>query len=264
MRVIVFAALLASLLSLHAMTAGAGNESVEADASSRSVAITSSFTGTEIVVFGTVENSEQPSPEAGTYDVVIVAEGVPTPVVVHRKSSIGGLWINTKSIRFASLPSFYAIASTRPIEEIAEKQVLDDNQIGFDHIRIVPAGTGTVAAGKPEDAEAFRQALIKLKENDRLYIQSSFGVTFIGRSLFRATLSLPPNVPIGPLVARVYLFRDGKLLSHYTSHVALTREGIERYIHEAALRKPLRYGLVTVLIAASAGLAAAFGFRRFA
>ena len=66
-----------------AATAGPAKESVEADASTRQVAITSSYTGTEILVFGTVENSVQPSAEAGTYDVVVVVEGAAAPVVVR-------------------------------------------------------------------------------------------------------------------------------------------------------------------------------------
>lgn len=242
---------------------GEDKERVEADVSARSVAITSSFTGTQILVFGTVENSIQPTAEAGTYDVVVTAEGMLAPAVVHKKSNVGGLWINTRSQRFASLPSYYAIASTRPIEEIADKAILDANEIGFDHIRIIPAGTGTVGARDTKDAEAFKAALIALKQRERLYVQTNFGVSFIGRSLFRANISLPPNVPIGPLKARVYLFKEGLLLSTYTSDVMLEREGLERYIHEAALRKPLRYGLVTVLIATLAGLGAAFGFHRF-
>ena len=103
-----------------AATAGPAKESVEADASTRQVAITSSYTGTEILVFGTVENSVQPSAEAGTYDVVVVVEGAAAPVVVRRKSEVGGLWFNTNFVRFASLPSYYAIASTRPIDELAD------------------------------------------------------------------------------------------------------------------------------------------------
>jgi hypothetical protein len=54
--------------------AEAPKEGVEADASTRQVSITSSFTGTEILVFGAVENSVQPSPEAGTYDIIVVVE----------------------------------------------------------------------------------------------------------------------------------------------------------------------------------------------
>jgi uncharacterized protein (TIGR02186 family) len=237
-------------------------EGIEADASTRQVAITSSFTGTEILVFGAVENSIQPNPEAGTYDVVVVVEGTAAPLVVRKKARVGGIWVNAKAMRFASLPSYYAIATTRPIDEIADRATLDANEVGFDHVRMVPAASGGIVATDDAELAEFKSALIRLKQDEHLYVQSDFGVTFIGRSLFRATIRLPPNVPVGPLVARVYLFKEGKLLGQYKSRVMLEREGIERYIHDAALQRSLTYGLVTVLMAASAGWAAAFAFRR--
>jgi uncharacterized protein (TIGR02186 family) len=167
-------------------------------------------------------------------------------------------------MRFTSLPSYYAVASTRPVDEFADAAMLDANGIGFQHIRMVPVASGRIEATDPAVLAGFKDALIRLKERERLYVKSDFGVTFIGRSLFRATIALPPNVPIGPLVARVYLFKESKLLGQYKSRVMLEREGLERYIHDAAHSKPLLYGLVTVFMAASAGLAAAFAFRRAA
>jgi uncharacterized protein (TIGR02186 family) len=256
---VLFMMLVLSLMS--AASAEPAKESVEADASTRQVAITSSFTGTEILVFGTVENSVQPSAEAGTYDVVVVVEGAPAPVVVRRKSEVGGLWINTSSMHFASLPSYYAVASTRPVDEFADQAVLDANEIGFEHLRMLPARLGRSGASPAELAD-FEKALIRLKERERLYVRSNFGVTFIGRSLFRATIALPPNVPVGPLVARVYLFKEGRLLGQYKSRVMLEREGMERYIHDSAITRPLLYGIVTVIMAAAAGLAAAVALRR--
>jgi uncharacterized protein (TIGR02186 family) len=234
-------------------------EAVEADASTRQVAITSSFTGTEVLVFGTVENSVQPSPEAGTYDIIVVVEGMRSPVVVRKKSRVAGIWINTSSLQFASVPSYYAIASTRPIDEITDKALLDANQIGFDHVHMAHARNGDVDAAT---VQSFKDALIRLKEQQGVYVRRDFGVTFIGRSLFRATISLPPNVPVGPLTARVYLFKEGKLLGQYESRVMLQREGIERFIHNFAISQPLVYGVATVLLAAAAGLAAAFAFRK--
>jgi uncharacterized protein (TIGR02186 family) len=245
-----------------AAIAGDAKESVEADASTRQVAITSSFTGTEILVFGTVENSVQPSAGAGTYDVVVIVEGKPAPVIVRKKSRVGGLWINTSSMRFTSLPSYYAIASTRPIDEIADAETLDTNGIGFQHVRMVPAASGRMEALDPTDIAGFKDALIRLKEHERLFVKSDFGVAFIGRSLFRATIALPPNVPVGPLAARVYLFKEGRLLGQYISNVTLEREGVERYIHDTAFTRPLLYGFVTVLMATMAGLVAAFAFPR--
>jgi uncharacterized protein (TIGR02186 family) len=257
-------ALLALLASAAEAAPDRAKETVEAGASTRQVAITSSFTGTEILVFGAVEQSVQPSPEAGTYDIVVVVEGTSAPVIVRKKSEVGGLWVNTSSLRFASLPSYYAIASTRPIDKFASREVLDENGIGFEHVRIIPAGSVHAQTKEPVDLSDFKKALIRLKQEQRLYVRSDYGVTFIGRSLFRATIELPPNVPIGPLVARVYLFKDGLLLSHYESHVMLERQGIERYIHDSAMERPLLYGIATVLIAAAAGLIAAFAFRRLA
>ena len=238
------------------------SETVEADVSTRSVAITSSFSGTEIIVFGTVENSRQPSAEAGTYDVVVTVEGTPAPAVVRRKARVGGLWINTQSIRFSSFPSYYAIASTRPIDEITDRTVLDKNEIGFGHIHMVPSGGSRVSESNPDDIAAFRDAVVRLKQHDRLYVTADYGVTFIGRSLFRSTITLPPNVPVGPLTARVYLLKDGQMLSTYTSKVTLERAGLERFLHDTAFTRPLLYGPVVILFAVLAGLAASFAFRR--
>ena len=53
-----------------ASSSRAPRESVQADVSARNVAVTSSFNGTEIVIFGAVDNSQQPSAESGYYDVV--------------------------------------------------------------------------------------------------------------------------------------------------------------------------------------------------
>lgn len=246
--------------------AGSGSqppvESIEADVSARSVSVQTDFTGTEIVVFGTVENSKQPSAEAGTYDIVIVVEGTSVPHIVRRKSNLGGLWINSEQVRFASLPSYYAIASTRPIADIAEGPILTQHEIGFDYVRMVKSGGGRTQPSDVDELEEFRKAVIRLKKRDGLYIQSDHAVAFVGRSLFRTTIKVPPNVPIGLLKAKVYLFREGVLLGDYQSEVALARVGIERFLHDVAYRHGILYGLGVVIFAVGAGLASAFAFRR--
>lgn len=230
-------------------------ETVQADVSSRSVAVTSSFTGTEIVIFGSVDNSQQAGPESGLYDVVIVVEGTPTRLVARKKSNVG-IWINTASITFQSVPSYYAILSTRPLDEIADPIILRDNDIGFEHVRMTPISgwESGVSTGELED---FKSSIVRIKQRERLYIERPIGgVTFIGRSLFRASLDLPANVPVGPLVARVHLFRQGRLLHTFTSRVTLQREGLEHFLHSAAFGQPLVYGIATVLLSIAMGLAA--------
>ena len=236
-------------------------ETVQADVSTRSVAITSSFTGTEIVVFGAVDNSRQASAELGLYDVVIVLEGTPTRLVARRKSNVGGIWINTQSITFESIPSYYAIASTRPLDELADPILLRESDIGFEQVRMTPI-RGWETGLSTADLAEFKSAVIRLKQKEGLYVQEQYGVVFIGRSLFRASIELPANVPVGPLVARVYLLREGRLLSTYTARVNLERQGLERVLHSFAFDQPLLYGLFTVAVAVGAGLLASTMFRR--
>lgn len=236
-------------------------EAVQADVSTRNVAVTSSFTGTEIVVFGAVENSKQPSAESGLYDVVIVIEGVPNRLTLRRKSRVGGIWLNTTSATFEGVPSYYAIGSTRPLDEIASEATMIGYEIGFDHIRMNPVGSPRERLS-PSDQREFREALVRLKRKEGLYVQEPYGVAFTGRSLFRATIALPANVSVGPFDTRVYLFRQEKLLSQYTVRLNLERAGVERFIHEFALSHPFWYGIATVMLAVASGLLASTLFAR--
>jgi uncharacterized protein (TIGR02186 family) len=236
-------------------------ESVQADVSARNVAVTSSFNGTEIVIFGAVDNSQQPSAESGIYDVLIVVEGVPGRLVARHKNNVAGLWLNTSSATFDLVPSYYAMASTRPLDEITTEEFRALHGVGFQHLRFTPA-VGQDQALSTEDLKAFREAIIRLKEKQGLYVKDEYGVAFIGRSLFRASIELPANVTVGPFETRVYLFREEKLLSKYSVRLNLEREGLERHLHAFAFGFPTLYGLATVVIAVAAGLVASAAFRR--
>ena len=238
-------------------------ERIEADVSTRSVEVTADFTGHEILVFGSIDNSQQPAGESGYYDVVVVVEGAPEPTVVRRKSDVAGLWINTSSVIFASVPSYYAIASTRPIDEIAGPNELDKLAIGFAHIKLTP-DPGYQWSYREEQLSAFKAAVIRIKRQEGLYVmEAKDGVTFIGRSLFRSTIALPANVPVGPLVARVFLFREGKVISAHIARVTLERAGLERLLHSFAFRYPFSYGVFAIILAVLLGLLATAFLLRF-
>lgn len=236
-------------------------ESVEADVSARNIAVTSSFNGTEIVIFGAIDGSQQTSPESGIYSVIVVVEGVPGRLVVRRKSNVAGLWLNTASATFDNVPSYYAVASTSPIEEIAPKDFLTLHGIGLSHLKYTPA-FGQRYPLSSEDIAEYRKAILRLKKKDGLYLDRPYGVTFTGKSIFRASIVLPANVTVGPFDTRVYLFREEKLLSRFSVRLTLEREGLERHLHAFAYGLPTLYGFVTVIIAVGAGLLASTVFRR--
>ena len=76
-----------------------------ADLSKHLVAITAGFSGAEVLLFGAVD-------EPG--DVVVIVRGPLRSVTMHRKSRVLGVWANTAKMTFEEVPSFYAIASSRP------------------------------------------------------------------------------------------------------------------------------------------------------
>jgi uncharacterized protein (TIGR02186 family) len=236
-------------------------ESLEADVSARNIAVTSNFNGTEIVVFGAVDGSQQPSAESGYYDIVIVVEGVPSRVVVRHKSNVAGLWLNTSSVIFDNVPSYYAVASNRPIDEIATEEFRQLHGMGLKHLKFTPA----IGQSRPlsnEDLTQYRDAVVRLKRAARLYLESPFGAAFTGKSLFRASIVLPANVTVGPFVTHVYLFREEKNLYKVSVRHTLGREGLEYYVHAFAYRLPTLYGLTTVGIAVAAGLLASAAFHK--
>jgi uncharacterized protein (TIGR02186 family) len=237
-------------------------EYVEATVSKRTIAVTSSFNDTEIFIFGAIGGSQQPSPESGYYDVVVVVEGAPSRAVVRRKSNVGGLWLNTASVVFDNVPNFYAVTSTRPVDEVATESDRALFGIGLEHLKFTPA-VGQSLPLSNEDIKSYREAIIRLKRNAGLYVDKTpFGVTFTGKSIFLASVVLPANVSVGPFWTRVYLFREEKLLSRFEVNHTLEREGLERYLHSFAHRLPTLYGFTTVLIAVGAGLAASTAFRK--
>ena len=259
----------AVLCSAHATVAYAQSttstilprEEVQADVSTRTVGITSNFTGTEIIVFGAVSNTRPVNNADEQYDVVVIVEGVGEELITRRKSNVAGIWINTSAVIFRSVPSYYAIASSKPLDEITEPLLLDQHDIGFQHITLTPKSRAKLKISDSE-LNKFRSGILRNKQKQRLYVENEFGVVFVGDNLFRATIDLAANVPVGPLKTRVHLFREGILLDTFESQVQLAREGVGRYLYNFAIGYPLLYGIVAVIVAAGSGWAASTYFSR--
>ena len=124
-----------------------------------------------------------------------------------------------------------------------------------------PSRFGRPATGSPGE-ETFRSSLIRLKEKEQLFQEHDGAVSFIGRSLFRATVALPVNVPIGRYTSDIYLFRDGEVVSENQSTLEVTKVGFEGLVYRLAFAHPLLYGVLAVVIAVLAGLAGWYVFRR--
>jgi len=252
-----FLAPLLLLASVQAVAAEAPKpEQVQSDISTREISIQSNFTGIDIVLFGSIDFSGTLSPEEGPYDAIMTVRGPNRPIVVRKKVRIAGVWTNGPSKTFSSVPGFYAVLASRPFRAIAPKDTLRKLGIGFSNLDF-----GKSAGGDAAD-DGFRASLIRLQQERRLFQESDDAVSFIGRSLFKGSIDLPVNVPIGRYTTQVFLFRDAKLLNQSQSSLQVDKVGLERAVYTLAFRHSLAYGLLAVLMAVTAGLLAYAFFHR--
>ena len=231
-------------------------EQVQSDISTREIAIQSNFTGIEILIFGSVDFSDLRTPGEGTYDVITVVRGPDEPIVVRKKQHVAGIWVNGPGKTYGNVPGFYAVLSSRPVRAIASDETLKELGIGLSDLDF-----GRSTAGDTQE-QAYRSAMIRLKEKKKLFQEHDDAVTFIGRSLFRATVALPVNVPTGRYSVDVYLFRDGAMASKSQGSLEVTKAGIEALIYALALKRPFLYGLLGVVLAVMMGLLGWYAFRR--
>lgn len=217
------------------------------DLSAHLIAITSSFTGTELLLFGSID-------EPG--DIVVVVRGPSGPAVVRQKKREAGIWLNRSPIRFEGVPAYYAVASTRPLGEIGAPNLLARLQIGAGNLRFRFAN-----AGPEPDTKPHRDAILRHKKQDGLYREEP-SVVFLGPKLFRTEISFPSTVPVGTYTTEVYLIRDDRVIAAQSTPLFVDKQGIEQEIYDFSRREPAVYGFMAVLLAVAAGWIAALLFRR--
>jgi uncharacterized protein (TIGR02186 family) len=230
------------------MASGLRAQPLVVDLTSHLVAITTGFTGTDVVRFGAVD---QPG------DVVVAVRGPEGPVTVRRKERLLGLWANGSSVTFTGVPAFYALATSRPLDGIATRDQLARQRIGVDQLSFAPVGTVSDTA-----RAIFHAALVREKQEAGLFPVVAGRVVFLGRTLFRTNVTFPPDVPTGAYQVSVYLFRNGQVVGAQTTPLLVSQSGVSADIQDFAYRRSLLYGLVAVALAVMAGWLGSIILRR--
>jgi uncharacterized protein (TIGR02186 family) len=230
-------------------------EEVVAGLSQNRVAITASFEGSEILIFGAVKRAAPP-PVAPPLEVVITVAGPSLPVTVRRKERRYGIWMNADAVEVDAAPSFYAVATSGPIGDVLS--AVEDLR----HKVSIPRAIRSVGAPMTvTDAEAFTEALIRIREREDLYQVKENTVTVSEETLFRTSVALPANLTEGDYTTRIFLTRGGAVVDAYETRINVRKVGIERWIYTLAHERPLIYGLLSLAIAIAAGWMASAFFR---
>jgi uncharacterized protein (TIGR02186 family) len=181
-------------------------------------------------------------------------------MVVFRKEQVLGIWVNYDSREFENAPGYFAVLSNRPLEAITNNETLRRLQLGLNNVVLLQRASVKIADSASDDP--FRQAFLRLKTDGKLYRQQSNGVTLLTQALFRASIPLPAEVPIGNYQVDVKLFSGGSLITRELSAFEVYKAGFEQVITHAAREQGLLYGLATAMMALATGWLASVVFRR--
>ena len=225
------------------------------EVSQHDIKVRQGFTGTELLLFGAVLD---PGGRAGQgYDIVVVLKGPSEPIRLREKERFAGVWVNAQSNDFRSVPSFFAVASSRPVNEIVDQKTAAIYEFGTRYIQLSPSGSID-----PEEQLRFALGLVDLKRRQGLYKEDMDGVQITQNVLYQARISLPSNVTTGTYTAETFAVTGGRVIASAVAEVQVRKVGLEREVEYFSQNFGLFYGLIAVALSVVMGWGAGRLFAR--
>ena len=224
---------------------------LSAEVSTDLVQINTGFDGMDLLLFGTTN---------GANDVIIVIKGPLETNIIRKKTRVAGIWVNTEKVVMEYVPTFYAIASTRPLNKITTHNILKKYEIGANNL---PTNILKKTNAKTMDiTDDYKNALVRLKNGLGLYIDHPIKIKLIENQLFKANIKFPANVSTGKYTARIYSFKNDLLFDVINKPILVEKVGIGADVFKLAHSHSALYGIFAILIAVASGWIAAAIFRK--
>lgn len=237
------------LLALAAFFALSGQRDpiLVPEVSQHEIQVRQGFTGTELLLYGAILDPS--GIRAGRdYDIVVVLKGPTQSIRLREKQKIAGVWVNADSSDFRSAPSFFAVASSRPIKDIVDDRTAAIYELGLDWLQLSPIG-----AIDPEEQARFAAGLVDLRTREGLYKQNDKGVSVSEQVLYQARIALPSSVQTGTYTAETFAITRGRVVASAVSRVEVRKLGFERFIALFAEDQPFFYGMIACALSVLMG-----------
>ena len=240
-----------ALIMLFLLAPHAYGTALIIDSSTSEVKVSSSFIGTDVMVFGTANDKD---------DIIVVITGPTETAIVRKKGRVSGIWINKEKLEFREIPGFYAIASTRPLSEITETDELKKQKIGIHNVI-------TTASLNSKDKniktfKSFKDALVRGQKTKGLYLDMPLTIDVVSKRLFKTTFHFPNNMTTGIYTVKVFSFQKKRLVSMVSKTISVEKIGIGADVFKFAKEQSALYGLLAILIAVLSGWIASVIFRK--
>jgi uncharacterized protein (TIGR02186 family) len=182
---------------------------------------------------------------------------------LKQKGKVGGLlWMNVGSLKFEQVPNFYAVYSTRKLEEMLSPDEMEKHTIGYaalqKHVTVTPV------AGEEEKARWFNE-FVKFKEDSRVYNVSSGKIETTnkdGKQGYSILTDWPYQAQPGEYLITVYAVKNNKVLEQAEAKVKVEQVGMVKTLATMAKDSAAFYGFLSVGIALGAGFGVGLVFRK--
>lgn len=235
------------LLLLSPMVMGQREPILVPEVSQSRIEVRQGFTGANLLLYGAVIAPEGAA-STTEYDIVVVLKGPAEPIRLREKERIAGIWMNAGSSDFRSAPSFFAVASSRPVEDVVDPRTAAIYELGTDFIQLSPSGQI-----EPEEQARYARGLVEMRERLGLYKEDPEGVRISEGVLYQARIALPSNVTTGEYTAETFALADGRVLASATADIDVVKVGFEGSVVYASQRLSLLYGLGAIFLSVSMG-----------
>lgn len=212
------------------------------------------FTGANLLLYGAIV---APNQEASEYDIVVVLKGPAESVRMREKERFAGIWMNAGSSDFRSAPSFFAVASSRPVSELVDERTAAIFELGTEFIQLSPVGEI-----EPVEQARFARGLVDMRRRAGLFSENPRGVRISEGVLYQARIALPSNVTTGPYTAETFAIADGRVIASATAKIEVVKVGLEGRVVLEANRNSLLYGAFAIVLSLTMGVAAGRVFSR--
>ena len=206
------------------------------------ISIDVGFTGAKLSFFGAIE---------GSGDVVVTVTGPRKKIKVTNKQELMGIWVNSDTEIFYDVPSFYYVASNKPLKDIDASKSFYINQIGLANLRFEGA----------EDLESrerdnWKKGIIDTMVKLGRYNSENGSINISKSKLFKTEFNFSSDILEGEYIVDTLLYKSGNVIGAKRSFINVSKSGLGEKIYKFSSENSMIYGISSVLFALIFGFAA--------
>lgn len=231
---IVTAAALAFLLSNA--TVALADTPVELTIKPNNIDISAAYRGTVLHVEGLAPKGSE---------IVARFTGAPADLALRQKGKVFNLlWMNLGTVHLQHVPSVFLVTSSHALP-----------QIHGDELGLAAVHNDIRVQEQKSDSLDLAGELIKLKQQDGLYRETTGGIAMAENGSFTADLRIPSRLSPGIYSVEIFALHDGVISGSASTPVSVRLVGMPAWIDDMARNSSFLYGILSTLVAILGGLA---------